>query len=135
MALVYCNRVIKRTKFLRLDRMRLGDGPYDEKRQGHALQAHSGLDMLWPLGLIMRVLTSRSESEVARYLTMFKQTHAGNGFMHEYFSKDDARKYRRITYRVPGTQSGSLRSCRMAKPEHLNRRKRRKRGVRPEKGV
>ncbi len=69
---------------------------------------HSGLDMIWPLGVIMRALTSRSESEVARCLTMLKQTHAGTGFMHESFSKDDAKKYTRSWFAWANTLFGEL---------------------------
>ncbi len=69
---------------------------------------HSGLDMIWPLGIIMRALTSRSEPEVARCLTMLKQTHAGTGFMHESFSKDDAKKYTRSWFAWANTLLGEL---------------------------
>jgi meiotically up-regulated gene 157 (Mug157) protein len=69
---------------------------------------HSGLDMIWPLGIIMRALTSRSEPEVVRCLTMLKQTHAGTGFMHESFSKDDAKKYTRSWFAWANTLFGEF---------------------------
>ena len=69
---------------------------------------HSGLNMIWPLGIIMRALTSRSEAEVSRCLTMLKQTHAGTGFMHESFSKDDAKKFTRSWFAWANTLFGEL---------------------------
>ncbi len=40
---------------------------------------HSGLGMIWPLGIITRALTSRSEQEVARCLAMLKRRTPGPG--------------------------------------------------------
>jgi meiotically up-regulated gene 157 (Mug157) protein len=69
---------------------------------------HSGLDMIWPLGIIMRALTSRSEPEVARCLAMLKATHAGTGFMHESFFKEDAKKFTRSWFAWANTLFGEL---------------------------
>ncbi len=69
---------------------------------------HSGLGMIWPLGIIMRALTSRSEPEVAACLAMLKRTHAGTGFMHESFSKDDAKKFTRSWFAWANTLFGEL---------------------------
>ncbi|QEH33970.1 hypothetical protein OJF2_25030 [Aquisphaera giovannonii] len=69
---------------------------------------HSGMDMIWPLGIITRALTSRSEPEVARCLTTLKQTHAGTGFMHESFHKDDAKKFTRSWFAWANTLFGEL---------------------------
>jgi meiotically up-regulated gene 157 (Mug157) protein len=69
---------------------------------------HSGLGMIWPLGIITRALTSRSEPEVAACLRMLKTTHAGTGFMHESFAKDDAAKYTRPWFAWANTLFGEL---------------------------
>jgi meiotically up-regulated gene 157 (Mug157) protein len=69
---------------------------------------HSGLGMIWPLGIITRALTSRREEEVAACLAMLKATHAGTGFMHESFSKDDAGKYTRAWFAWANTLFGEL---------------------------
>ncbi|WP_165230159.1 glycoside hydrolase family 125 protein [Aquisphaera insulae] len=69
---------------------------------------HSGMDMIWPLGIITRALTSRDESEVARCLSTLKQTHAGTGFMHESFHKDDAKNFTRSWFAWANTLFGEL---------------------------
>jgi meiotically up-regulated gene 157 (Mug157) protein len=69
---------------------------------------HSGSDMIWPLGIITRALTARDESEIASCLATLKRTHAGTGFMHESFSKDDAAKYTRSWFAWANTLFGEL---------------------------
>jgi meiotically up-regulated gene 157 (Mug157) protein len=69
---------------------------------------HSGLNMIWPLGLIAQALTSRSEDEIASCIRMLKTTHAGTGFMHESFSKDDASKFTRKWFAWANTIFGEL---------------------------
>lgn len=69
---------------------------------------HSGLNMIWPLGIITRALTSLDEREVAGCLPALKATHAGTGFMHESFSKDDAGKFTRPWFAWANTLFGEL---------------------------
>jgi hypothetical protein len=69
---------------------------------------HSGLDMIWPMGIIARALTSTTESEIAFCLKSLKQTHAGTGFMHEAFHKDDAAKFTRKWFAWANTLYGEL---------------------------
>ncbi len=69
---------------------------------------HSGLNMIWPLGIITRALTSRDEKEIAGCLATLKATHAGTGFMHESFSKDDAAKFTRSWFAWANTLFGEL---------------------------
>jgi meiotically up-regulated gene 157 (Mug157) protein len=69
---------------------------------------HSGMDMIWPLGIITRALTSRDEAEVAHCLNSLKQTHAGTGFMHESFHKDDAKNFTRSWFAWANTLFGEL---------------------------
>lgn len=56
---------------------------------------HLGRDMIWPLGLIMQGLTSMDDQEVRQCLVTLQKTHAGTGFMHEAFHKDDAARFTR----------------------------------------
>ncbi|MNK06808.1 hypothetical protein D3C87_247100 [compost metagenome] len=56
---------------------------------------HSGLDRIWPIGLVAQGLTSQSEDEIRKCIKTLQQTHAGTGFMHESFHKDDPSKFTR----------------------------------------
>ena len=69
---------------------------------------HSGLNMIWPLGIITRGLTSQDEKEVGACLKTLQATHAGTGFMHESFSKDDATKFTRKWFAWANTLFGEL---------------------------
>ena len=69
---------------------------------------HSGLGMIWPLGIITRALTSSNESEIAGCLKTLMATDAGTGFMHESFSMDDAGKYTREWFAWANTLFGEL---------------------------
>ena len=87
-----------------------GDNPYFYR--GKAAEGlggpHSGLNMIWPLGIITRALTSRDEAEVGACLATLKVTHAGTGFMHESFTKDDAAKFTRSWFAWANTLFGEL---------------------------
>jgi uncharacterized protein len=69
---------------------------------------HVGLGMVWPLGVIMRGLTSADGRETALCLRMLKATHAGTGFMHESFDKDDPRRYTRPWFAWANTLFGEF---------------------------
>ena len=69
---------------------------------------HSGLGMIWPLAITVQALTSQSEPEIAACLKTLKSTHAGTGFMHESFSKDDAKNYTRPWFAWANTLFGEL---------------------------
>jgi uncharacterized protein len=69
---------------------------------------HSGLNMIWPMGIIARALTSTSAPEVRSCLATLKTTNAGTGFMHEAFSKDDASKFTRPWFAWANTLYGEL---------------------------
>jgi meiotically up-regulated gene 157 (Mug157) protein len=69
---------------------------------------HVGMGMIWPLGIIMRAMTSSEDSEITRCLRTLKATHASTGFMHEAFSKDDARKFTRPWFAWANTLFGEL---------------------------
>jgi uncharacterized protein len=69
---------------------------------------HAGLDMIWPLSIIIRGLTSHDEMEMAQCLKMLQHCHAGTGFMHESFHKDDAAKYTRKWFAWANTLFGEF---------------------------
>jgi meiotically up-regulated gene 157 (Mug157) protein len=69
---------------------------------------HVGLDMIWPLGITMRALTSQDEDEILHCLRLLKGTHAGTGFMHESFHKDDPTNYTRSWFAWANTLFGEL---------------------------
>jgi len=69
---------------------------------------HVGLDMIWPLSIIMRGLTSSDEEEIGACLNSLMRTHAGTGFMHESFNKDDPSKFTRAWFAWANTLFGEL---------------------------
>jgi len=69
---------------------------------------HAGMDMIWPLSIIMRGLTSSNDSEIKKCIEMLRTTHAGTGFMHESFHKDDAAKFSRKWFAWANTIFGEL---------------------------
>lgn len=69
---------------------------------------HTGPDMIWPIGLTMFGLTSESEDEVRTVLRILKQTHAGTGFMHESFHKDDPSNFSRSWFAWANTLFGEF---------------------------
>ena len=56
---------------------------------------HQGEDLIWPMSLIVRALSSGDDATILACLRTLKTTHAGTGFMHEAFHKDDASKFTR----------------------------------------
>ena len=69
---------------------------------------HVGLDMIWPISIIMRGLTANNAKEIKDCITMLQQCHAGTGFMHESFHKDDATKYTRPWFAWANTLFGEF---------------------------
>jgi len=69
---------------------------------------HAGMDMIWPLSIIMRGLTSTNDTEIKTCIQMLQQTHAGTGFMHESFHKDDPQKFTRKWFAWANTIFGEL---------------------------
>lgn len=56
---------------------------------------HVGQGWIWPMAFTMQALTSDDEAEIAGCLATLKRSHAGTGFLHETFWKDDPRKFTR----------------------------------------
>lgn len=69
---------------------------------------HTGKEGIWPMGIILRALTSRDEAEVLHCLQMLKATHAGTGFMHESFHKDNPADFSRKWFAWANTLFGEL---------------------------
>jgi len=86
------------------------DNPYFFRgRAGEGVGGpHVGLNMIWPLGIIMRALTSRDDREILSCVKMLKTTHAGTGFMHESFDRNDSLKFTRSWFAWANTLFGEL---------------------------
>jgi len=86
------------------------DNPYFfQGTAGHGVGGpHVGLEMIWPLGITMRALTSTDDAEVADCLRMLKETHGGTGFMHESFHQDDPNRFTREWFAWANTLFGEL---------------------------
>ncbi len=69
---------------------------------------HAGRDMIWPLGIIIRGLTSTSDQEIKQCIEMLKNSNAGTGFMHESFHKNDASKFTRKWFAWANTLFGEF---------------------------
>jgi hypothetical protein len=66
------------------------------------------MDMIWPLGIITRGLTSTNDGEIRACLDTLRRTHAGTGFMHEAFNKDNPQKFTRSWFAWANTIFGEL---------------------------
>jgi meiotically up-regulated gene 157 (Mug157) protein len=86
------------------------DNPYFFK--GKAAEGigspHTLVNSIWTMGLTMRALTSTDDQEILAQLRQLKKTHAGTGFMHESFDKDDPAKFTRKWFAWANTLFGEL---------------------------
>jgi len=69
---------------------------------------HVGLNFIWPMSIIIRAITSTDKAEIAKCLKWLKTTHAGTGFMHESFNKDNAADFTRKWFAWANTLFGEL---------------------------
>jgi uncharacterized protein len=69
---------------------------------------HAGMDMIWPLSIVMRGLTSDNDLEIKKCLKMLQNCQAGTGFMHESFHKDDASNFTRKWFAWANTLFGEF---------------------------
>ena len=69
---------------------------------------HVGVDMIWPLSIIMRGLTSTSDAEIKACINSLVASHGDTGFMHEAFHKNDAKKFTRKWFAWANTLFGEL---------------------------
>lgn len=69
---------------------------------------HIGLDMVWPMSIIMRGLTSSDEAEIRECIALLQGSHAGTGFMHESAHKDDVSRFTRSWFAWTNTIFGEF---------------------------
>ena len=78
--------------------------------KGRALEGigspHTGIGQVWPMSVIMRILTSDCEEEQRAALKMLVATTAGTGFMHESVDADDPAKFSRSWFAWANTLFG-----------------------------
>lgn len=69
---------------------------------------HAGMNMIWPMSIIMQGLTAKSDIEIKSCVEMLRKTHAGTGFMHESFHKDNPAKFTRKWFAWANTLFGEF---------------------------
>jgi meiotically up-regulated gene 157 (Mug157) protein len=69
---------------------------------------HVGMDFIWPMSITMKALTSQNDAEIKACIKTLQQTHAGTGFMHEAFHKDDPKNFTRKWFAWSNTLFGEL---------------------------
>jgi len=69
---------------------------------------HVGMDFIWPMSITMKALTSQNDAEIKACIKMLQQTHAGTGFMHEAFHKDEPKNFTRKWFAWSNTLFGEL---------------------------
>ncbi|WP_158797478.1 glycoside hydrolase family 125 protein [Pedobacter sp. L105] len=69
---------------------------------------HIGKNMVWPMSIIVRALTTTDEGEIKTCLSMLQKSHGDTGFMHESFHVDNARQYTRASFPWVNTMFGEL---------------------------
>lgn len=69
---------------------------------------HTGKEKIWPMGIILRAMTSTDDKEIVKCLKMLRNTHAGTGFMHEAFHKDNPDDFNRSWFAWANTLFGEL---------------------------
>jgi len=69
---------------------------------------HTLTDNIWPLGIIVRGLTTNNRDEIRQCISYLVKTHAGTGFMHESFNKDNSTKFSRKWFAWANTLFGEF---------------------------
>ena len=69
---------------------------------------HTGKEKIWPMGIILRAMTSSDPAEIKQCLTMLRNCDAGTGFMHEAFHKDNPADFNRSWFAWANTLFGEL---------------------------
>lgn len=82
---------------------------------------HVGLDYIWPMSVMIRALTSSDDQEIRSCLKTVKSSHAGTGFMHESFHKDDPSRFTRKWFSWANSLFGELiLTLQLRRPRLLN---------------
>lgn len=112
LALPYLNSVEKEDKIYQNTRKLVwsDDNPYFFKgKAGEGIGGpHVGYDMVWPMSIIMRAMTSSDDKEIAWCIKTLRNTDADTGFMHETFHKDDPTNFTRKWFAWANTLFGEL---------------------------
>jgi len=86
------------------------DNPYFFK--GKAAEGiggpHIGYDMVWPMSLIMKAMTSVDDAEIKYCVKTLRDTDAATGFIHESFNKDKPENFTRDWFAWANTLFGEL---------------------------
>jgi len=86
------------------------DNPYFFK--GKAAEGiggpHIGYDMVWPMSLIVKAMTSNNDIEIKNCIRTVRDTDGGTGFIHESFHKDNPEKFTRSWFAWANTLFGEL---------------------------
>lgn len=69
---------------------------------------HVGMDMIWPMAITMRGLTSTNPTEIKECIALLKATHGNTGFMHESFHKDNPKNFSRSWFAWANTLFGEF---------------------------
>src|SRR5689334_13122033 len=69
---------------------------------------HVGKDMIWPMAITMRGLTSNNDTEIRNCIELLRKTHGDTGFMHESFHQDDPKKFSRSWFAWANTLCGEF---------------------------
>ena len=69
---------------------------------------HTLVEKIWPISIAMRALTSNDDDEITQCIQHLKTTHAGTGFMHESFDKDNANDFTRKWFAWANSLFGEL---------------------------
>lgn len=69
---------------------------------------HVGLGMIWPMSIITHAMNADDDATIRQCLHWLKMTHAGTGFMHESFDKDDPAKFTRPWFAWANALFGQL---------------------------
>ncbi len=112
LALPYLGSVDKSSKIYQNTRKYVlsNDNPYFFK--GKTAEGiggpHVGYDMIWPMSIVMRAITSDDDTEIRYCIKTLRNTDAGTGFMHESFHKDNPEKFTRSWFAWANTLFGEL---------------------------
>ncbi|AFV00454.1 glycoside hydrolase family 125 protein [Simiduia agarivorans] len=69
---------------------------------------HTGKRRIWPMGIILRAMTSHDDAEINQCLQWLCNSDAETGFMHEAFDKDNPAEYSRDWFAWANTLFGEL---------------------------
>lgn len=69
---------------------------------------HIGVEMIWPMSIMMKAFTADNDDEIRDCIVQLLSTDAGTDFMHESFSRHDARNFTREWFAWQNSLFGEL---------------------------